>query len=140
MPEKTRTAFIVSHTHWDREWYLPYHRFRVNLIRVVDGVLDALESDESFEHFVLDGQAVVLEDYLEARPENAERIAKLVRLGALSLGPWYVLPDEFLVSGEATVRNLLVGNAVAKEFVSAKSTSTRRAFNVAPNSSSKVAN
>jgi len=113
---KKRTAYVVSHTHWDREWYLPYHRFRVSLVRIVDQVLDALENDESFEHFLLDGQTVVLEDYLEARPEEAERIAGLVRGGALSIGPWYVLPDEFLVSGEATVRNLLIGHAVAGEF------------------------
>ena len=116
MSAKKRTAYVVSHTHWDREWYLPYHRFRVSLVRIVDQVLDALENDESFEHFLLDGQTVVLEDYLEARPEEAERIAALVRGGALSIGPWYVLPDEFLVSGEATVRNLLIGHAVAGEF------------------------
>jgi alpha-mannosidase len=116
LPEKKRTAYVVSHTHWDREWYLSYHRFRVMLVRVVDQVLDALESDESFEHFLLDGQSVVLEDYLEARPEAAERIAALVREGSLSVGPWYVLPDEFLVSGEATVRNLLLGHEVAAAF------------------------
>ncbi len=116
MPAHKRTAYIVSHTHWDREWYLPYHRFRVSLVRVVDQVLDALDNDDSFEHFLLDGQAVVLEDYLEVRPEQAGRIAALVRGGALSLGPWYVLPDEFLVSGEATARNLLIGHAVAGEF------------------------
>ena len=115
VPEKKRTACVVSHTHWDREWYLPYHRFRVMLVRVVDGVLDALENEEAFSHFVLDGQAVALEDYLEVRPENRERMAALVSDGALSVGPWYVLPDEFLVSGEATVRNLLLGHAVAGE-------------------------
>ena len=113
MPDKRMTVHIVSHTHWDREWYLPYHRFRVNLVSVVDRVLNALDNDEAFRHFMLDGQAVVLEDYLEARPEEADRVARLVRGGALSVGPWYVLPDEFLVSAEATVRNLLYGNAVA---------------------------
>ncbi len=113
MSPQARKAYVVSHTHWDREWYLPFHRFRVNLVRVVDAVLDALENDESFEHFLLDGQCVAIEDYLEARPEQAGRVAALVRGGALSIGPWYVLPDEFLVSGEATVRNLLLGHAVA---------------------------
>jgi alpha-mannosidase len=113
LPDTKRTAYIVSHTHWDREWYLPYHRFRVHLVRVVDGVLDLLQDDDSFRHFVLDGQAIALDDYLEARPESEPRMATLVREGCLSVGPWYVLPDEFLVSGEATVRNLLVGHAVA---------------------------
>lgn len=110
------TAYLISHTHWDREWYLPFHRFRVNLVEVVDQVLARLESDPSFSHFLLDGQAVILEDYLEARPEARERIGRLVQEGALSVGPWYVLPDEFLVSGESTVRNLLYGHSVAASF------------------------
>lgn len=113
MPDFPRRAFIVSHTHWDREWYLPYHRFRTNLTGVVGKVLDALDSDDGFECFVLDGQAVALEDHLEVRPRDRERIARLAACGALSIGPWYVLPDEFLVSGEATIRNLLIGHAVA---------------------------
>jgi len=105
-------AFIVSHTHWDREWYLTFPRFRVNLVRILGEVLDRLETDPDFEHFVLDGQAKILEDHLEIRPEDAARIRKLVEAGALSIGPWYVLPDEFLVSGEATARNLLLGHRV----------------------------
>ena len=24
-----RVAFVVSHTHWDREWYLTFNQFRV---------------------------------------------------------------------------------------------------------------
>ncbi len=111
-----RKAFIVSHTHWDREWYLTFHEFRVNLVRVVGGVLDALERDGDFRCFVLDGQTVVLEDYLEARPEDEERLRRLVRAGALVIGPWYQLPDEFLVSAEAHVRNLQIGHRVARRF------------------------
>ena len=100
-------AYIVSHTHWDREWYLTFHQFRVHLLDVVQGVLDALEQAPAFEHFCLDGQAIALEDYVEIRPGEAARIRRLAEDGRLSLGPWYVLPDEFLVSAEATVRNLL---------------------------------
>ncbi len=106
-------AFLVSHTHWDREWYHPYHRFRGMLVDVVREVLDRLEHDEAYRHFLLDGQAVILEDYLEIHPEDEPRLRDLVTRGALTVGPWYVLPDEFLVSGEATARNLLVGRAVA---------------------------
>jgi len=111
-----RKAFIVSHTHWDREWYLTFHEFRVNLVRVVQGVLDALESDNDFQCFVLDGQTVVLEDYLEARPEDEERVRRLVADGSLVIGPWYQLPDEFLVSAEAHVRNLQIGHRVCGRF------------------------
>jgi mannosylglycerate hydrolase len=107
-------AYVVSHTHWDREWYLPFHRFRVSLVRVVRQVLDALEHDPAFNHFLLDGQSVLLEDYLEVHPGDRTRIAKLVERGALAVGPWYVLPDEFLVSAEATMRNLLLGDQVTR--------------------------
>ena len=116
MSSAPKQAFLVSHTHWDREWYLPYSRFRVNLIEVVGKVLTALEDDPDFKHFVLDGQCSVLEDHLDAEPFDSPRIGKLVRQGALSLGPWYILPDEFLVSGEATVRNLIHGRKIARRF------------------------
>jgi alpha-mannosidase len=109
-----RSVFVVSHTHWDREWYLTYHTFRVRLVDIVRRVLDALEEDPAFEHFLLDGQAVLLEDYLEVHPEDEDRIRRLVEKNALSLGPCYVLPDEFLVSAEAHVRNLVYGHQAGR--------------------------
>jgi alpha-mannosidase len=115
-PADPRLACIVSHTHWDREWYLPFRRFRVHLAAVVRQVLDALEKGGEFRHFLLDGQAIVLEDHLAIQPEDEERIRTLVREGKLSIGPWYVLPDWFLVSGEAIVRNLLVGHEACGRF------------------------
>ncbi|MEM7244851.1 MAG: glycoside hydrolase family 38 C-terminal domain-containing protein [Acidobacteriota bacterium] len=111
-----KTVHVVSHTHWDREWYLPFAAFRVHLTRVVRGVLDVLETDPDWRHFLLDGQSIVLEDHLEAHPEDEPRIRKLMAEGRLGVGPWYVLPDGFLISGEAHVRNLLVGQAVAAQF------------------------
>ncbi|MBD3221048.1 hypothetical protein GF314_07365 [bacterium] len=113
MPDTPRRAILVSHTHWDREWYLRYPRFRVQLVETVDQVLDQLAHDPEFVHFCLDGQTLALRDYLEARPDRAGEVARLAADGALGLGPWYVLPDEFLVSGEATVRNLQLGHADA---------------------------
>jgi alpha-mannosidase len=111
-----RLAFIVSHTHWDREWYLPFRRFRIQLIEVVRKVLEVLEHGGEFRHFLLDGQAIILEDYLALRPEDEGRIRNLVQTGRLSIGPWYVLPDWFLVSGEAIVRNLMIGHRVCGRF------------------------
>jgi len=111
-----KTVYIVSHTHWDREWYRPWSSFRVDLATAVRGLLETLERDPAFRHFVLDGQAILLEDYLEIHPEDGERIRRLAEQGRLSLGPWYVLPDEFLVSGEATLRNLLLGRRVCERF------------------------
>ena len=111
LPKKVH---IVSHTHWDREWYQTFHEFRVDLERVMAQVLERLENDDSFRHFVLDGQTLLLEDYLALHPEDGPRIRELVEHGALSIGPWYVLPDEFLVSGEAMARNLLLGHHTSR--------------------------
>src|SRR3954463_14210551 len=107
---------VVPHTHWDREWYLPFEFFRLRLGSVVDGVLDTLERDPSFTSFTLDGQAIVLEDYVEVRPENAGRLQALLDAGRLEAGPSYVLPDEILVGGESLVRNLLLGRRVCRRF------------------------
>ena len=83
---------------------------------VVDEVIDALEADESFRSFTLDGQAIVLEDYADVRPENVGRLRALLSAGRLEAGPWYVLPDEILVGGESLVRNLLLGRTVCRRF------------------------
>jgi mannosylglycerate hydrolase len=111
-----RRFFVVPHTHWDREWYLPFEAFQLRLASVVDEVIEVLEQDPSFRSFTLDGQAVVLEDYLEARPENERRLRALLAAGRLEVGPSYVLPDELLVGGESLVRNLLLGRSVCERF------------------------
>ena len=107
---------IVPHTHWDREWYRTQEEFRFRLVRLLDSLLDLLERDPAFRHFTLDGQTIVLDDYLEVRPQARDRIEKLVRAGRLLIGPWHVLPDEWLVSGEALIRNLRHGLARAASF------------------------
>ena len=107
----SRTVGVVAHSHWDREWYAPLESYRARLVSMMDGLLDLLESDDGFEHFHLDGQAAIVDDYLAVRPEAADRLAKLVAGGRLAVGPWYVLMDEFCVSAETIVRNLQRGLA-----------------------------
>jgi mannosylglycerate hydrolase len=106
---------VVPHTHWDREWYAPFQTFRVRLVGLLDELLDLLERDESYERFLLDGQTVVIDDYLEVRPEAAPRLAALASAGRLQVGPWMVLMDEYMVSGETMVRDLQRGVARATE-------------------------
>jgi alpha-mannosidase len=96
---------VVPHTHWDREWYLPFQLFRLRLVGLIDRLLDLMEADERYR-FTLDGQLATLDDYLEVRPEAEERIRRLVEDGRLAIGPWQVLMDEFFVSGETMIRNL----------------------------------
>lgn len=107
---------VVPHSHWDREWYLPFQSFRARLVRMIDRLLQIMQHDPAYRYFMLDGQTIVLEDYLEVRPERRAELEALVREGRLLVGPWYVQPDEFLVSGEAIIRNLLRGHQVAASF------------------------
>jgi alpha-mannosidase len=113
---RVATIHIVPHTHWDREWYLPFQRFRLKLVHLMDGLLDLLATDPQFPFFTLDGQTILLEDYLEMRPEREAEVREFVQSGRLVIGPWYILPDEFLVSPEATIRNFLQGERDARRF------------------------
>lgn len=106
---------LVPHTHWDREWYFPFQRYRTRLVGFFDLLLDILEHDPEYRHFMLDGHTILVEDYLEVRPDRRGTIERFVREGRLSAGPWYVIPDEFLPGGEALVRNMLRGHRVAKQ-------------------------
>jgi mannosylglycerate hydrolase len=110
------TLHIISHTHWDREWYLTFQQFRLKLVHLVDGLLETLEQNPDFEHFMLDGQTIVLDDYLQMRPENEAVIRQHVQSGRILIGPWHILPDMFLVSPEAHIRNLLQGARTASRF------------------------
>ncbi len=107
---------LVPHTHWDREWYQTFQQFRIRLVHTIDTLLDILDRDSKFAHFMLDGQTIVLDDYLEVRPEQEVPLKKYTRSGRIQVGPWYLQPDEFLVSGESLVRNLQIGLKRAAEF------------------------
>jgi hypothetical protein len=104
-----RSVVVVPHTHWDREWYASFQTFRLRLVELIDQLLPLLDSDSGVDHFLLDGQMAMVDDYLAVRPEAEDTIRRLVTAGRLAVGPWYVLMDEFLVSGETLVRNLQLG-------------------------------
>ncbi len=110
------TMHVVSHTHWDREWYLTFQQFRMRLVDLIDNLLDLLDRDPEFKYFNLDAQTIVLEDYLAIKPQNRDRLTAHIRAGRITIGPWYQLNDEFLTSGESTIRSLLAGHRIAKEF------------------------
>ncbi|MEB3298588.1 MAG: hypothetical protein VKO21_03790 [Candidatus Sericytochromatia bacterium] len=106
---------VVPHTHWDREWYRTFQGYRLRLADAVRRVLDLLEEGK-LPHFLLDGQTVLLDDHLEIHPEDEPRLRHQVGEGRLAIGPWYILPDEFLVSGESLIRNLMFGRARMQRF------------------------
>jgi alpha-mannosidase/mannosylglycerate hydrolase len=111
--ERTK-AYLISHTHWDREWYQTFQDYRARLVNLLDELIGFMEKNPAFKYYHLDGQTIVLEDYVEVRPENRKRLQRLIQQGRLIPGPWYVMPDEFLVSGEALIRNLQLGAAISR--------------------------
>ncbi|MBF6600452.1 MAG: hypothetical protein IVW36_08080 [Dehalococcoidia bacterium] len=115
-PRDKRMLMVISHTHWDREWYLPYQSFRVRLVGLIDDLLQLFEDDPEYRHFMLDGHTIPIEDYLEVRPDRFDDIERVVREGRLLIGPWYIIPDEFLPGGEALVRNFLRGHRIGRAF------------------------
>lgn len=108
-------AFYCPGTHWDREWHEPFQEFRRWLVDLIDDLMDLLDRDPEYKCFHLDGQAVVLEDYLEIRPEHKARLSRFLKEKRIVAGPWYDLPDEWLISGESYIRNLMKGMRVCRE-------------------------
>jgi len=113
---KANHIIIVPETHWDREWYLPFQEYRARLVILLDKLLEILRSNSEYKNFTFDGQTIPLEDYLEVRPDCEDEIKRYVKEKRLSIGPMYILPDEFLVSGESLIRNLLIGHQIARKF------------------------
>lgn len=107
---------LVSHVHWDPAWYLPYEQYRITLIPLMKDLLIILETNKEFGSFMFDGQVDAIDDYLVLFPENRPRIEKLVREEKLIIGPWYIQPEEFLISGETHIRNMLIGLKKAREY------------------------
>ncbi len=116
MNQEKKIIHVVVNTHWDREWVYPFEETRLLLVEFMDQLIEILKKDPDFHSFTLDSQTVCLEDYLELRPEKREDIVNLVQSGKLIIGPWYSLPEEFIVNGESLVRNLLIGHRVAQSF------------------------
>jgi mannosylglycerate hydrolase len=111
-----QTLHVISHTHWDREWYQTFQQFRLKLVHLIDKLLDILAQDPEFKYFMLDGQTIVLDDYLLMRSEMEPVLRQHIQSGRILIGPWHILPDMFLVSPEAHIRNLLEGERTSRRF------------------------
>jgi len=105
-------AHMICHTHWDREWYLTREEFRTKLIRLIDGLLEIIDTVPEYVSFMLDGQTIAIEDYLEIKPYMKEKLFSALKSGKIISGPWYILPDELLISGESHIRNYIKGTEV----------------------------
>ncbi|KAH3760548.1 glycosyl hydrolase family 38 [Pelomyxa schiedti] len=133
----TQVLHVISHTHWDREWYLPIESQRSKLVHVIDTVLEAAQASLNssapvpisvFRSFLFDGQVLPLLDYLEVRPKAAILLSTLAQCSRISIGPMYIQPDEFLVSGESLVRNFLFGSQWSSELVGNQAAMSKVAY------------
>ena len=111
-----KKVYMQVSTHWDREWYNHFQAFRYDLVGTTDKILQELSSKDTIDQFMFDGQTIVVEDYLEIKPQQKARLKQAIQKGEIKIGPWYVMPDEFLVSGESLIRNFLTGKQIAEQF------------------------
>lgn len=120
--EKNKIAHIISHTHWDREWYLNSKYTNEWLVPFFESLFNMMEKEPEYR-FVLDGQTSMIEDYLEQlelQGKDADRYKQKIKQYAASkrlvVGPYYLQPDWQLISEESIVRNLMIGYKTASEF------------------------
>ncbi len=113
---KVEKIDVVSNTHWDREFRRSFEKTRRNLLIMLDTTLDILESDPEYHSFTMDGHSIMIDDYLEMRPERREQVEKFVREGRLIIGPYYTLPEQFTISHESLVRNLMFGKETVEKY------------------------
>ncbi len=111
-----KKVYIISHSHWDREWYMAYEQHHMRLVELMDDLLELFETDPDFDSFHLDGQTIILDDYLQVRPEKKEAVQRAIDAGKLRIGPFYILQDDFLISSESNVRNMLIGMEESKKW------------------------
>lgn len=111
-----RQIKVVSNTHWDREFRRSFEKTRRSLLTMMDTTIDILEKDSGYHSFTLDGHSIMIEDYLEMRPERKEQVERLIKEGRLIVGPYYTLAEEFSISHEAIVRNLVWGRRTVEKY------------------------
>ncbi|WP_165822383.1 glycoside hydrolase family 38 C-terminal domain-containing protein [Paenibacillus montanisoli] len=116
MDNRKKTIYYFSSTHWDREWCQSFQGFRNRLVTMMNEMIEVMEQNPNFRLFHLDGQTVMLEDYLEIEPDRKWRLAELIGDQRLLIGPWYVMPDELLLSGESLIRNLMTGARICRDW------------------------
>lgn len=116
MGKDKKRIHVVSYTHWDREFRFDFETTRMRLVDLMDNLISIMKDNAEFRHYMLDGQFVIVDDYLEIRPEMGPELRQLAAEGRLEIGPWYTLPDLSCIHGESLIRNLMTGLKKSREF------------------------
>lgn len=103
-----KLGHVVYQTHWDNEWYFTDRESQVQLTYHMRETIKMLE-EGVVDHFLLDGQTAIVEDYLSVCPEDRSRLEKLIKDNRLFIGPWHTQTETFAVSGESMINNLRLG-------------------------------
>ncbi len=101
-------VFVLSHTHWDREWFVSAKYTKEWLVELFYELLRAMEEHPSFR-FILDGQTLIVEDLISQAPNLKERIKKFVREERLLIGPVYCQIDWRIAPFAAIWKNFEIG-------------------------------
>ena len=112
---KKTKVHVISHSHWDREWYFTSSRSTMYLVNHVKEVIELLENNPNFPVYLMDAQSSLVEDYLKYCPEDEERLKKLIKERRFLIGPWYTQTDQLVISQESIVRNMYYGKKYAEE-------------------------
>ena len=116
-----RTIHIISHTHWDREWYLSSQYVNRWIPIFFENLFRMLEKEPDYR-FVLDGQTSMIDDccaQLQIEGKQGidvfmDTLKKYVQEGRIIVGPYYLQPDWQLISEEALIRNMLYGKEISE--------------------------
>lgn len=106
---------LINWLRWDSGSHAGHEELAYLWIRNLDAVLAKLPEDQPICAVHVDGTASIADNYLRARPGAGDRLSGLVRSGQVWTGPWYTPPAPILASGEALIRNLLLGTAQNQE-------------------------
>lgn len=107
---------VIPHHHWDREWFFTQQKATLYLLHDLDEIIAYLEEHPEYPYFLCDAQTSLIDDYLSFRPENKERLTKLITEGRILTGPWYTQTDLMIVHGEVIARNLYYGTEEAEKY------------------------
>lgn len=47
-----KKVFVISHSHWDREWYMPFEQHHMRLVTLIDNLLDVLKMTQISTVFI----------------------------------------------------------------------------------------